>query len=56
MNGAFSKTGAMQNGKPVYSKDGDADVWCYRRPSGKWYVTSTADKDANKRDGCAIST
>eukprot|EP00729_Bicosta_minor_P012326 gene12326-biopygen19029 len=55
VNGAFSKTGAMQNGKPVYSKDGDADMWCYCTPDGLWYVTSTADKDANKNGGWAAS-
>eukprot|EP00729_Bicosta_minor_P032589 gene32589-biopygen23372 len=56
VNGAFSKTGAMQNGKPVYSKDGDADMWCYCAPDGVWYVTNTANKDANKDVGWATST
>eukprot|EP00729_Bicosta_minor_P032744 gene32744-biopygen845 len=56
VNGAFSKTGAMQNGKPVYSKDGDADMWCYCAPDGKWYGTGTAGKDANKKAGSAAST
>ena len=56
VNGAFSKTVAMQNGKPVYSKDGDADMWCYCAPDGFWYVTVTADKNANKSSGWAAST
>lgn len=56
VNGAFSKTGAMQNGKPVYSKDGDADAWCYRAPSGQWIVTTTAAKDANADAGWAASS
>eukprot|EP00729_Bicosta_minor_P019029 gene19029-biopygen8482 len=56
VNGAFSKTGAMQNGKPVYSKDGDADMWCYCAPDGTWYVTDTEDKDANTNAGWAAST
>eukprot|EP00729_Bicosta_minor_P032599 gene32599-biopygen28400 len=55
VNGAFSKTGAMQNGKPVYSKDGDADTWCYFAPNGKWNVAKTARKDANKAVGWAAS-
>eukprot|EP00729_Bicosta_minor_P004234 gene4234-biopygen17831 len=55
VNGAFSKTGAMQNGKPVYSKDGDADKWCYCGPTGKWYVARTARKDGNKNAGWAAS-
>eukprot|EP00729_Bicosta_minor_P010652 gene10652-biopygen17981 len=55
VNGAFSKTGAMQNGKPVYSKDGDADKCCYCAPDGKWYVTTTAGKNANKGGGWAAS-
>eukprot|EP00729_Bicosta_minor_P004233 gene4233-biopygen17830 len=55
VNGAFSKMGAMQNGKPVYSKDGDADMWCYCEPDGTWYVTNTANKDANMDDGWAAS-
>eukprot|EP00729_Bicosta_minor_P010761 gene10761-biopygen8222 len=56
VNGAFSKTGAMQNGKPVYSKEGDADWWCYCGPDGWWVVTDTEDKDANKNAGWAAST
>eukprot|EP00729_Bicosta_minor_P008523 gene8523-biopygen10118 len=56
VNGAFRKTGAMQNGKPVYSKDGDADMWCYCGPDGKWYVTDTAAKDSNTDEGWAAST
>eukprot|EP00729_Bicosta_minor_P032610 gene32610-biopygen31441 len=56
VNGAFSKTGAMQNGKPVYSKDGNADAWCYCGPNGVWYVTVTEDKDANWNGGWAAST
>eukprot|EP00729_Bicosta_minor_P008247 gene8247-biopygen25007 len=56
VNGAFSKTAAMQNGKPVYSKDGNADWWCYCAPDGCWYVTITPDKDANKNAGRAAST
>eukprot|EP00729_Bicosta_minor_P002777 gene2777-biopygen25830 len=56
VNGTFSKTGAMQNGKPVYSKDGDADMWCYCGPDGNWCVTGIADKDANKTAGWAVST
>ena len=56
VNGTFSKTGAMQNGKPVYSKDGDADMWCYCGPDGTWYVTITANKDINKNVGSAAST
>lgn len=55
VNGAFSKTGAMQNGKPVYSKEGDVDMWCYRAPDGKWFVTTTAAKDANTGAGWAGS-
>ena len=55
VNGAFSKTGAMQNGKSVYSKDGDADAWCYYAPDGYWYVTDTEDKDANRDEGWAAS-
>eukprot|EP00729_Bicosta_minor_P032664 gene32664-biopygen8675 len=55
VNGAFSKTGAMQNGTPVYSKDGDAGMWCYCGPDGRWYVASTADKDANTDGGWAAS-
>eukprot|EP00729_Bicosta_minor_P004365 gene4365-biopygen30810 len=55
VNGAFSKTGAMQNGKPVYSKDGDAGMWCYCGPNGVWYVANTASKDANKNAGSAAS-
>eukprot|EP00729_Bicosta_minor_P016936 gene16936-biopygen29287 len=55
VNGAFSKTGAMQNGKPVYSKEGDADMWCYCGPKGKWRVAKTANKDANKGRGWAAS-
>ena len=55
VNGAFSKTGAMQNGKPVYSKEGDADAWCYCAPDGTWYVARTASKDANKNAGWAAS-
>eukprot|EP00729_Bicosta_minor_P010282 gene10282-biopygen324 len=55
VNGTFSKTGAMQNGKPVYSKDSDADMWCYCGPNGVWYVTDTEDKDANKSLGWAAS-
>lgn len=56
VNGAFSKTSEMQNGKPVYSKDGDADMWCYCGPDGTWYVPDTADKDANTNAGWAAST
>eukprot|EP00729_Bicosta_minor_P019170 gene19170-biopygen29354 len=55
VNGAFSKTSAMQNGKPVYSKDGDADIWCYCGSKGKWRVAKTANKDANKGRGWATS-
>ena len=55
VNGAFSKTGAMQNGKPVYSKDGDADMWCYCGPDGTWYVATTASKDGNMNAGSAAS-
>eukprot|EP00729_Bicosta_minor_P025333 gene25333-biopygen18417 len=55
VNGAFSKTGAMQNDKPVYIKDGDADWWCYCGPDGYWYVTDTASKDARKKAGSAAS-
>eukprot|EP00729_Bicosta_minor_P032618 gene32618-biopygen4690 len=55
VNGAFSKTGAMQNGKPVYSKDGDADMWCYCGPDGTWYVAPTASKDGNRNAGSAAS-
>eukprot|EP00729_Bicosta_minor_P004485 gene4485-biopygen1144 len=55
VNGAFSKTGAMQNGKPVYSKDGDADMWCYCGPDGTWYVATTASKDGNRNAGSAAS-
>eukprot|EP00729_Bicosta_minor_P022000 gene22000-biopygen1660 len=56
VNGAFSKTGAMQNCKPVYSKDGDANAWCYCGPNGKWSVATTANKDGNKNMGWAVST
>ena len=55
VNGTFRKTDEMQNGKPVYSKDGDADTWCYRPPNGKWVVTDTASKDANKNTGYACT-
>eukprot|EP00729_Bicosta_minor_P010283 gene10283-biopygen325 len=55
VNGAFSKTGAMQNGTPVFSKEGDADMWCYCAPDGLWYVTDTEDKDANNDNGWAGS-
>ena len=53
--GTFRKTGAMQNGRPVYSKDGDADTWCYCGPGGRWYVSDTAKKDANKKGGWAAT-
>eukprot|EP00729_Bicosta_minor_P005141 gene5141-biopygen20803 len=55
VNGAFSKTVAMQNGKSVYSKDGDADKCCYCSPNGQWYVTTTAGKDANTNGGWVAS-
>ena len=55
VNGTFSKTNALHNGKPVYSKDGDADVWCYRGPSGRWLVTTTASKHANRDGGWAAT-
>eukprot|EP00729_Bicosta_minor_P018938 gene18938-biopygen5531 len=54
VNGAFRKTGAMQNGKPVYSKYGE-EKRCFCGPNGRWYVTDTEDKDANKNVGWAAS-
>eukprot|EP00729_Bicosta_minor_P008738 gene8738-biopygen15012 len=56
VNGAFSKTDAMQNGKPVYNKKSDAYMWCYCGPDGLWIVTTTAAKDANTDAGLAAST
>eukprot|EP00729_Bicosta_minor_P021052 gene21052-biopygen19309 len=56
VNGAFSKTVAKQNGKPVYSKEGDAGMWCFCAADGTWYVTDTASKDANKDVGWATSS
>ena len=55
VNGTFSKTDEMRNGKPVYSKDSDADMWCWYAPNGFWYVTPTAEKDTNESSGCAGS-
>ena len=51
VNGAFSKTGAIQNGRPVYSKDGGARWWCRCAPGGCWVVSNTASKDVNKNGG-----
>eukprot|EP00729_Bicosta_minor_P032811 gene32811-biopygen31608 len=56
VNGVFSKTSAMQNGKPVYSKEGYADWWCFCGPGGRWVLTNTAAKDANKDEGWAATT
>ena len=57
VNGTFmiSDTGEMQNGKPEYNKVGDADVWCYFARDGKWWVTDTEHKDANKAGGWAYA-
>ena len=38
-NGTYTKTDEMQNDMPVYSKDDDADTWCYCCTDGCWIVT-----------------
>ena len=55
VNGTFSKTEEMQNGKPVYSKDGDAAMCCWYAQDWYWYVSNTTRKDANIGGGLAHS-
>ena len=53
VNGTFSKTDEIQNGKPVYSKDSDANLCCYYAMDDDWYVTDAAGKDANNTNAWA---
>ncbi len=53
MNGTYYCTDETRNSKAVYVKGGDVDSLIYYATDGKWYVTDTADKEANECSGYA---
>jgi hypothetical protein len=53
VNGTFCLTSGTHNGRPLYSKRGDADIWLLYSSAEEWLVTDTEDKDKNSGDGYA---
>ena len=55
VNGTFRPTDQVQNGRPVYAKEGDGNAWLYYAVDQCWWVSGTASKDAGKTSGQAYS-
>jgi hypothetical protein len=56
INGVYTRTDELKNGKPVFSKvDSCGATCCWFAPTSKWMVSRTADKDAKKAVGYAVS-
>ena len=55
VNGTFRPTDQVQNGRPVYAKEGDGNAWLYYAVDQCWWVSGTASKDAGKASGWAQS-
>ena len=55
VNGMFRPTDQVQNGRPVYAKEGNGNMWLYYAVDQKWWVAGTASKDAGKASGYAYS-
>ncbi len=53
VNGTYYLTTETLNGKSVYGKEGDADMWLFYGTSKSWFVSNTASKEANKCEGPA---
>ncbi len=53
VNGTYNFTTETLNGKPVYSKEGESDWWLYFGTDRAWFVSNTANKEANKCLGWA---
>ena len=55
VNGTFRPTDQVQNGRPVYAKEGDGNAWLYYAVDQQWWVSDTESKDAGKAAGWAQS-
>ncbi len=55
VNGIFSRTGEMVNGRPVWGKVGCPDICLWFAASNKWMVSFVDEKDANNSNGCCFS-
>ena len=51
VNGSFLCVDELYNGRALYQKVGDPNVWLRYLKSSRWAVTTTADKVANN-NGC----
>ena len=51
--GKYMATGDVQNGRSLFRKVGNKDIWLYVASDGCWNVDDTASKEASKTTGDA---
>jgi hypothetical protein len=55
VNGVFDLVPELHNGRPLFRKRDDEDVWLRCARDGDWMVSSTEAKDANNLRGWALA-
>ena len=53
INGIYSRSTEIKNGRPVYTKEGDSAKCCFYTTSKQWWVTTVKVKDDNGIAGWA---